>query len=177
MRVVLILLLALGCVGGVVIETPYLSLSSVGSELRVMDMAETVWLGMGAGADHPVDSHSDGNVVRLTVADVSCAADKDTVTCSLPPTGHLVASGRLYQNDTTMTLGSDVYRVTMTATLSGGEWGVGDVWNGESPGLVIRVYEQSPEERSERVGKGALVFLITVPFLLLAELVVVWVGF
>lgn len=172
--VLLVLLLALGCAGAVKIQTPYLSLSSVDAAVRVMDMAETVWLDVGAGAGYPVDSHSDPGRVTLTVANVSCTSRMERVVCALPPTGHLASSGRLYQNDTTMTLGSDAYRVTMTATLEGAVWEADNVWRGTTPVLMVEVYEQSPKERSERVAKGALCFLVTLPVLLLAEMVVVW---
>lgn len=174
--ILLILILALGSVTAIKVETPYVSLSSVDAEVVVMDMAETVWMGVGADGDHPVDLHSDDGRITMAVANVSCTAINDVVTCTLPPTGHLSASGRLYQNDTTLALGSDAYRVTMTATLEGGVWREGDVWSGASPRLVITVHEQSPEERSERVGKGALCFLVTIPVMVVAEMVAVWFG-
>lgn len=168
MRWVWILPLLVAAVAGVTIKTPYVSLGSKDSTLRVMDMGETVWVGVGAGADHPVDSHSDGDNVSMTVADVTCAAALNVVTCTLPPTGTLYASGRLYQNHTILALGSEVYRVSMSITLEGGVWERGNVWRGTSPQLIIRVDEESPEGRKERVSKGALAFLVTIPLMLFA---------
>jgi hypothetical protein len=172
----LFVLLLVASAGAVTVTTPYLSLLSHENAVRVTDSGETVWVAMEAGGRLPVEATEGEENVALTVDDVSCRAEKEMVTCHLPPTGSLTASGRLYQNGTQVVLVSETYRVSVTCELAGGEWKRDIRWEGTAPVLTLRIDEQSPEQRKERVGKGALCFLITIPVMMLAELGFVLVG-
>lgn len=169
--VLLLLLLTVFVVGIDAFGTDYVEMNPVESVLRIGDVAETMWIGVGADGSEPVVMTSWSYGIAVQLANLSCAtpANQGAVTCRLPEVGQLTSSSGLTRNGSHVSLVSEQYSVSIEAELVNATWTDGFNWRGSGV-LQLTVHEQTPEERQARVWMGIVIFLPTCLYTLLLQL-------
>lgn len=171
----LLLLLLLAITSCSAIRTDYIEFNAIGSVLRVGDAAQSMWLGVNAEVTEPVVTRSTDAEVSMHLGNVSCVAARDVnlATCLLPASGQLVGSSQLHRNSTQVYITSDKYDISIVANLYGAQWSTGFAWEGKGE-LVIRVVEQTPKQRQQRVEVGIYCFIAASGITFIAHMLLSW---